>query len=313
MGFISASGGGLAIMMWMYSGYESMSTVAAEVENPQHVIPRAILIAIPIVIVTYALTTMAGIRAAGSGHWMNMVSDASAGGSAVDFVKAGQPVGGAVLMWAVFASAIASNLGLYTGYLATGSRPSYQLSRDRLYPKFMGRAHKRWGTPWIAILIMGVVDAILVKGSFGTLIVIDVFLLMFSYIPIFIAAIALRVREPGLPRPYRIPIPTWLLGVWVCPPIAIAVYALFTNGSDYLVGGLVGVVSGPIAYLLVKRFYRGTADDALEGSVGMAAVSSEARRAHFDSTARCPPRWRSSPAPWPSAWASTSTAGIRGP
>ena len=41
------------------------------------------------------------------------------------------------------------------------------------------------------------------------------------------------------------------------------------------------MVSGPIAYLLVKRFYRGTADDALEGSVGMAAVSSEARRAHF--------------------------------
>ncbi len=282
MGFISASGGGLAIMMWMYSGYESMSTVAAEVENPQRVIPRAILIAIPIVIVTYALTTMAGVRAAGAGNWGNMASDASGSASLVDFVKAGQLVGGAVLMWAVFASAIASNLGLYTGYLATGSRPSYQLSRDRLYPKFMGRAHKRWGTPWIAILIMGVVDAILVKGSFGTLIVIDVFLLMFSYIPIFIAAIALRVREPNLPRPYRIPIPTWLLGLWVCPPIAIAVYALFTNGSDYLVGGLVGVVSGPIAYLLVKRFYRGTADDALEGSVGMAAVSSEARRAHFE-------------------------------
>ncbi len=277
----SATNLGLAIMMWMYSGYESMSTVAAEVENPQRVIPRAILIAVPIVIATYALTTMAGIRAAGAGNWINMVSDASGGGAAVDFVKAASIVGGGFMMWLMLASAIASNLGLYTGYLATGSRPSYQLSRDRLYPRFMGLAHKRWGTPWIAILIMGLVDAILVKGSFTTLIVIDVFLLMFSYIPIFIAAIVLRVREPNLPRPYRVPIPTWLLTVWVVSPIAIAVYALFTNGSDYLVGGLVGVVSGPIAYLLVKRFYRGTADDALEGSVGMAAVSTEARRAHF--------------------------------
>jgi len=277
----SATNLGLAIMMWMYSGYESMSTVAAEVENPQRVIPRAILIAVPIVIATYALTTMAGIRAAGAGNWINMVSDASGGGAAVDFVKAASIVGGSFLMWLMLASAIASNLGLYTGYLATGSRPSYQLSRDRLYPRFMGKAHKRWGTPWIAILIMGIVDALLVKGSFTTLIVIDVFLLMFSYIPIFIAAIVLRVREPGLPRPYRVPIPTWALAAWVCPPIAIAVYALFTNGSDYLVGGLVGVVSGPIAYLLVKRFYRGTADDALEGSVGMPAVSAEARQAHF--------------------------------
>ena len=278
---ITASNLGLAIMMWMYSGYESMSTVAAEVENPQRVIPRAILIAVPIVIVTYAVTTMAGIRAAGVGNWLNMTSDASGGGSAVDFVRAAELAGGAVLMWLMLASAIASNLGLYTGYLATGARPSYQLSRDRLYPKFMGRAHKRWGTPWIAILTMGVVDAILVKGSFDTLIVIDVFLLMFSYIPILIAGVALRITRPDMPRPYRIPIPTWLLAAWVCLPIAIAVYALFTNGSDYLVGGLVGVVSGPIAYLIFKRVYRGVADDAVEGSIGMPAVPAEERRAHF--------------------------------
>jgi len=278
-GIVSASNLGLAVMMWMYSGYESMSTVAAEVENPQRVIPRSIMIAVPIVIATYALTTMAGIRAAGPGNWLNMVSDASEGG--VDFVKAAELAGGAILMWLMLASAIASNLGLYTGYLATGSRPSYQLSRDRLYPKFMGRAHKRWGTPWIAIITMGVVDAILVKGSFDTLIVIDVFLLMFSYIPIFIAGIYLRVKRPDMPRPFRVPIPTWLLAVWVCFPIAIAIYALFTNGSDYLVGGLVGVVSGPIAYLIFKRVYRGVADDAVEGSIGMPAVSADQRRAHF--------------------------------
>jgi len=266
-GFIAASSGGLAIMMWMYSGYESMSTLAAEVENPQRLIPRAIMIAVPVVIATYALTTMAGIMASGKGGWVNMVSDASGGGAAVDFVRAGQLVGGSILLWAVFASAIASNLGLYAGYLASGSRPSYQLSRDRLYPRFMGKTHKRWGTPWVAILIMGVVDAVLVKGSFTTLIVIDVFLLMFSYIPIFIAAIVLRVREPEMPRPFRVPLPTWLLAVYVCFPIAIAVYALFTNGADYLVGGLIGVVSGPIAYLIFKRIYKGTADEALEGSM----------------------------------------------
>ena len=61
-----------------------MSTLAAEVENPQRLIPRAIMIAVPIVIATYALTTMAGIAAAGNGNWLNMVSDASGGGAAVD-------------------------------------------------------------------------------------------------------------------------------------------------------------------------------------------------------------------------------------
>ena len=42
--------------------------------------------------------------------------------------------------------------------------------------------------------------------------------------------------------------------------------ALFTNGDDYLVGGLIGVLSGPIAYLIFKAVYRGTTDQALEGS-----------------------------------------------
>jgi hypothetical protein len=70
-----------------------------------------------------------------------------------------------------------------------------------------------------------------------------------------------------MPRPFRVPMPTWLLAIYVCFPIAIAIYALFTNGSDYLVGGLVGVISGPIAYLIFKRVYRGTADSALEGSM----------------------------------------------
>ena len=162
-GFFSATNLGLAIMMWMYSGYESMSTIAAEVENPQRLIPRAIMVAVPIVILTYLITTDAGIVAAGKGNWLNMVSDSSSGG--ISFVEAARTVGGAFLAWAVLISAIASNLGLYTGYLMTGSRPSFSLSRDRLYPKFMGKAHKRWGTPWVAILIMGALDAIFIRGA----------------------------------------------------------------------------------------------------------------------------------------------------
>ena len=210
--FWAGTSGGLAIMMWMYSGYESMSTLAAEVENPQRLIPRAIMVAVPIVIFTYAITTVAGIVAAGSGNWANMASDSSAGGGLVSFVDAAKNVGGATLAWAVLVSAIASNIGLYTGYLATGARPSYQLSRDRLYPRFMGKAHRSWGTPWVAIVIMGVVDAALVRLTFVNLIVIDVFLLMLSYIPIFIAAVLLRIKEPGLPGPIAC---LCLLGAWL--------------------------------------------------------------------------------------------------
>jgi amino acid transporter len=258
---------GLAIMMWMYSGYESMSTLAGEVENPQRLIPRAVLIAVPLVILTYFVTVLAGIMASGAGGWEVMVSDASEGG--IDFVAAAENVGGALLAWAMFASAIASNVGLYAGYLATGSRPSFQMSRDRLFPRFFGKTHRAWGTPWVAIFVMGVINMGLIAFGFDTLIVIDVFLLMFSYMLIFVAAMVLRVREPDAPRPFRVPLPTWALGAWIVLPFGIAVLALFTNGADYLVGGLVGILSGPIAYLVFKSIYKGTKDEALEG-VGLA-------------------------------------------
>lgn len=255
---------GLAIMMWMYSGWESMSTLAGEIENPQKVIPRALMIATPIVILTYLITVAALIRAGGAGTWAEMVSDASDGGT--DFVVAAKIVGGAALGWLMFASAIAANLGLYAGYLASGTRPPFQISRDRLLPRFFGKTSARYGTPWVAILIMGIVNCVLITREFTALIVMDVFLLMFAYIVVFVSAIVLRVREPNAPRPFRVPLPTWALAIWVAIPIAIAVFALFTNGADYLVGGLIGVLSGPIAYLVFKYFYHGTTDRALEGS-----------------------------------------------
>jgi amino acid transporter len=257
---------GLAVMMWMYAGWESMSTLAGEIENPQKVIPRALMIATPIVIITYFVTVAALIRAGHPGSWVNMMSDTSGSPDGVDYIVAAKIVGGAFLGWLIFASAIASNIGLYAGYLATGARPPFQISRDRLLFRFFGKTSARYGTPWVAILIMGIVNCALISRDFTTLIVMDVFLLMFAYILVFIAAIVLRIKEPNAPRPFRVPLPTWALAIWVAIPIAIAVFALFTNGSDYLVGGLIGVLSGPIAYLVFKYFYHGTTDRALEGS-----------------------------------------------
>jgi amino acid transporter len=188
------------------------------------------------------------------------------GGGGVDFVEAAKIVGGSTLGYLMLMAAILSNVGLYAGYLATGARPAFQMSRDRLFPRFYGKTHKSWGTPWVAILIMGLVNAILINFNFDALITIDVFLLMFAYILIFVTVIVLRRREPNAPRPFRVPLPTWALALWVLVPIAIAVTALFINGTDWLIGGLVGILTGPVAYLIFKSLYKGTTDEALEGA-----------------------------------------------
>jgi len=223
------------------------------------------MIGTPLVIATYFFSVWAAIRVAridGADNWMNMWT----GGGGVDFVEAAQIIGGGVLAYFMLMSAILSNIGLYAGYLATGARPQFQMSRDRLLPKFLGLTHKSWGTPWAAILLMAVVNAALINFNFSALITIDVFLLMFPYVLIFLTAMILRVKEPDAPRGFRVPMPTWLLGAWVAFPIAIAIIALFVNGTDWMIGGLIGILTGPIAYLVFKNIYKGTTDEALEGS-----------------------------------------------
>ena len=252
-------------MMWMYSGWESMSTLAGEIENPQRVIPRALMIGTPLVIATYFITVLAAIRVAdlgGPGNCLNMWT----GGGGLDFVQLAKIVGGTVFGYFMLMSAILSNIGLYAGYLATGARPQFQMSRDRLLPRFLGRTHASWGTPWVAILLMGFVNAVLINFNFDALITIDVFLLMFAYVLIYLTVVIMRVQGAGhaavVPRAHA----HLGLAVWVAFPIAIAIIALFVNGTDYLIGGLVGVLTGPIAYLIFKNIYKGTTDEALEGS-----------------------------------------------
>ena len=140
------------------------------------------------------------------------------------------------------------------------------MSRDRLLPRFIGRTHKSWGTPWVAILIMGVVNAVLINFNFTALITIDVFLLMFPYVLIFLTVMIMRVgsrtrrgRSACRSRPGCSASGSFF-------PIAIAIIALFVNGSDYLIGGLVGRPHRPDRLPVFKNIYKGTTDEALEGS-----------------------------------------------
>ncbi|MDH3925558.1 MAG: APC family permease, partial [Xanthomonadales bacterium] len=62
---VQSIGTGIAIGIWMYSGYESMSTMAGEIQNPQ-VIPKATLITVPLIMAVYILPTMGGLASLGS-------------------------------------------------------------------------------------------------------------------------------------------------------------------------------------------------------------------------------------------------------
>ena len=124
---------------------------------------------------------------------------------------------------------------------------------------------------------MAVVDAILVRNGFQTLIVIDVFLLMLAHITIYISAIRLRVNEPDLERPFKVGLKTPAFIAMCVVPITVAVFAMspWGNGWDYFIWGTVAALTGPPAYFIFKRIYGGQkaldAERAASGEVPPAA------------------------------------------
>ena len=242
----------LSVGIWMYSGFESLSTMAGEIERPQKVIPRALMITLPIVIGFYVLSTLGGL--ADVGRYTEWGTS-----GALDFMGVGREVGGQILRYLFFAAMFAGNFALFLAFLAAGARPSFTLSKDKLLPKFLSKTHRKYGTPFAAILLMAGVDCILVRSGFSTLIVIDVFLLMLAHITIYISAIRLRVNEPDMERPFKVGLKTPAFIAMCAVPITVAVFAMspWGNGWNYFIWGTVAALTGPPAYFIFKRIYGG--------------------------------------------------------
>jgi len=245
---LQSIGYGLAIGMWVYSGYESMSTIAGEVKDPQ-VIPRATLLTVPLIMAVYILPTMAGL--ASLGQWSDWAPEG--GLSYTDVVTQVAPVLGIFFVFI----AIIAQFSIFNTYLASGSRGFFALAEDNLAPKILVKCSKERGVPYVAVLSMGAFSLVICMFPFGVILVVDVILFMSAYALIFISAIILRIREPDLPRPFKIPIGTKTSIAMCVPPLIIIFAAFFISGTDYFVGGVIALASGPIMYFIFKRKYGG--------------------------------------------------------
>lgn len=245
-------GMGIALGMWMYSGYESMSTIAGEVSNPQ-VIPKATLITMPLIMCVYIFPTIAGL--ASLGQWENWGTEAGSVGYADVVTHFWGPAFGAFFV----IISILAQCSIFNTYIASGSRGFFSLADDHLAPPILVKCDKKHGVPYVAVLSVAIVNMILCQFAFTTVVVVDVFLLVSSYVMIFISAIILRSRIPKEDYKFKIPGGFGFLCVLCIVPIIIAFCSYFINGTDFFIGGMLGIVSGPILYIIWKKMYGGLA------------------------------------------------------
>lgn len=246
---LSSIGLSLCIGMWFYSGYTAMSTLAGDMKNKQ-VIPKAMLVAMPLIAITYFLPTMASLGAIGD--WTNWSSEGGGVGYSTVAALAGPAFGVIFIIVAVLAE-----VSIFNTYITSISRGFFAMAEDHLAPKSLVKCSKKYGVPYVAVLSLGVFCLIACRFDFSVIVIIDVMLLMVDYILVWISGAVLRIKEPNMKRPFKIPVGTAGFICIITPGILVAIFAVLTNGLDYFVAGMIGFLTAPIMYVIFKIAYGG--------------------------------------------------------
>jgi amino acid transporter len=235
-------GVGLALGLWLYSGYEQMSSVAEEVENPQRNYPLALALVVPLAMATYFIPTLLSLAALG--NWQEWHTGY--------FLEAAKLIGGPWLgFWMTMAAAV-TNISILNATMLTGTRMPSAMAEDGYLPAKLNAKHPRYGTPWIAILLSSLVYAILAVLNLVQLIKVYAWLRIAVTILTVLAAWQLRKIKPDLRRPFRIPGGRTGLLYVVSAPLVMAVVALLGSDKFSLLWGPMALAAGPVAYFILR-------------------------------------------------------------
>jgi amino acid transporter len=237
---------GLLICMWNYMGWDNASTIATEVERPQRTYPRAMLVAVVIVALSYivpvAAMWMTGLPATAwdTGFWADIAG----------------MLGGPLLRIGLALGGIISGFGMFNALVMSYSRLPLAMAQDGMLPKVFGKLHPRTRAPWVAILALAICWAMCLGLGFERLVTMDILLYGVSLSLEFVALVVLRVREPDLPRAFRVPggmLGAVMVGI---PPMLLLGFSVVRSETEQVLGmssfafGMLLIAAGVVAYFL---------------------------------------------------------------
>jgi APA family basic amino acid/polyamine antiporter len=210
----------LAIPLGMiaYTGIETISNMAEEAKDEAVTIPKAIarvrtaVYAIYFTLPAVALSALPVTLDPSTGDYRTLL-----GVSEEDGGFAGDPILGVVKQLDL--GFLQQPGELYVGLLAATilliatnagiigvSRLVYSMGIHRQVPDRLRRLHPKYGTPWVGIIVFGVIACLtLLPGEADFLANMYAFGAMMSFTVAHAAVIRMRLTEPGRERPYRGP------------------------------------------------------------------------------------------------------------
>jgi len=236
----------------MFFGMRALIAGAAQIKNPEKNVPRGILLSALLIIPLYFSVAYVAVRVSpgGDGPLLNLAAEEIMG------------VAGGVLF--AIAGMIASLSALGTS-ITVQSSIARGMSRDGYLPKILLSVHRRFKTPYVAIIAgsvfimllsaIGAVEVLGYAASFGST-------LVFALVNL--SLMKLRKKKPRMKKPFRTPLyPLTPIAGLVMSLVLLAVPMFDVNAKNALMSGL-----GLTAIVLMAYYLRMVGRYRLQVAVG---------------------------------------------
>lgn len=185
------------LLFFTFQGAEEVLCPGAEIRNPTRTIPRAIFAAMTVLIVLFA-----GLQIVSQGVLGSALAHSTATPLADVAARiAGQP--GRVLLLVGAGISIFGSIGTSC---ISAPRSYFRMAQDGMLPQALARVHPRYRTPYISVVVFGVVTFLLAaSGAFHQLAILSSASLLCIYLAICIGSLWLRYTRQPEPGAFRAP------------------------------------------------------------------------------------------------------------
>ncbi|MED6341379.1 MAG: amino acid permease [Pseudomonadota bacterium] len=208
--------GGFAIALiyvnYAYTGWNAATYIGGEFDNPGRVLPKALIIATSSVMLLYLLLHVMFLSAA--------PMDAMAGRIEIGYVVAEYSFGvsAAKVIGVILSLLLVSTI---SAMLLAGPRALYVIGRDFSAFRWLGQEN-RYSVPANAVVLQIALTLLLiVTSTFDSIIIFSGAILALNSLVTVLGVWVLRMREPDLPRPFKVPL-------YPLPLIIFAALSLWT-------------------------------------------------------------------------------------
>jgi len=242
---LSALGVAMVGSLFSSDGWNSITFIAGEVKQPQHNIPRSLLLGTFLVTALYVLANITYLSLLPGEAIMNAEADRVG-------TAAAQVIMGPAAVSVMAILIMVSTFGCINGYVLVGPRMYYAMAKEGLFLKKAGHLSSR-GVPQWALWVQCIWSCVLCfSGTYGDLLDYATFASLLFYIVTIAGIFILRKREPDAERPYRAVGYPWVPALYIVCALAFCLNLLVFKPA-FTIGSLVIVGLGALVYLVTMR------------------------------------------------------------